>query len=250
MSLRKHNPMTSPLAFKKFEHQDLITFEEIETIEGETRIYKTPNGNFPSMTSILSILDDGGIDEWIKRVGEEEANRIVMEAINRGNSLHDLSEKYLKNELTREEIRGPGRVLFNRVKKYLDKIELVVALEVPLYSTKYKYAGRADGIVMIDGQLTILDHKNSRRPIDLNKSFSRKKIFCYILQLYGYKKALEEMTGLKATQGCLIIGQHQTSNAIQLKYNLDDDFIKEEFEKLILIYYGHMDVKESAYFKL
>jgi len=238
------------LGFKTFPHQSDITFDEIETIEGDIRLYKTPYGNFPSMTSILSVLDDGGIDEWKKRVGEEEAERIVTEAINRGNSLHDLSEKYLLNTLKREDLIGPGKVLFNRVKRYLDQIQLVIGTEVPLYNVTDAYAGRTDAILLIDDEITILDHKNSRRPIDLSKSYNRKKIFCYILQLYGYKKALEEMTGIKATQGCLIIGQHQTSNAIQLKYNLDDDFIKEEFKKLLLIYYSNMDVKESAYFKL
>ena len=119
------------LKFKTFPWAN-ETFDEIETIEGTPRLYLTPDGTFPSMTSILKVLDDGGIDQWRKRVGEEVANKITSEAADRGNALHDYNEKYLQNILTRSEMVGQARTLFNRVKPYLDEIELVVATEVPL----------------------------------------------------------------------------------------------------------------------
>ncbi len=240
------------LQFKQFEHQTDILFDEIETIEGETRLYKTPYGNFPSMTSMLSLFDDGGIDKWIKRVGQEEADRIVTEAINRGNSLHDLSEKYLRNELTREQLKGPGKILFNRVKRYLDEVQLVIALEVPLYSVQCKYAGRTDAIVMIDDQITILDHKNSRNKINLNQSYARKKLFAYQLQCTGYARALKEMTGLEATQGTLFVGNHSTSNADRFVFEFDQFFV-DELDLLIDAYYSDnpkQKIQKSAYFQL
>lgn len=240
------------LQFKKFEHQDEIQFQEIETIEGDVRLYKTPHGDFPSMTSILSLLDDGGIDAWRRRVGEEEANKITKEASTRGNSLHDLSERYLKNELTRDDLTGPGKILFNRVKRYLDQVQLVIATEVALYSVTNKYAGRTDAIVMIDDQITILDHKNSRRPIDLSKSYARRKLFGYQIQCTGYKRALKEMTGIEATQGTLFVGNHSTSNADRFVFDFDQ-FFDDELDLLIDAYYSDKPkekIKKSAYFDL
>lgn len=240
------------LKLKKFQHQDLITFDEMETIEGNSqRLYITPGGNFPSVTTILSILNDGGIERWKQRVGEEEANRIVTEAVNRGNSLHDLSEAYLNNQLTRDKIKGTGRVLFNRNKKHLDKIELVIATEVPLYSERYKYAGRVDGIVMMDGELCILDHKNSRNPIDLNLHWNRKKLYSYQVQCAAYAIALEEMKGLKATQGRLIVAEYETSTSKMFSFPLEP--FKQQFH-LIRKAYINNDIesvkKDILYFQL
>lgn len=136
----------------------------------------------------------------------EEATRICEQAGKRGNQLHDINELYLRNELTRDQIKGQGGILFNRVKKHLDAIELVVACEVALYSKKHRYAGRTDAIGVIDDTLMIIDHKNSRKQISLDKVYGRRKIFKYMIQTTGYQVALEEMTGLVATHGCLIVG--------------------------------------------
>lgn len=238
------------LKFKHFPHQTDYGFEEIETIEGEgLRLYKTPYGNFPSMTSILSILDDGGVDRWKKKVGEEEAQRVVQEAVRRGNSLHDLSEKYLKNELTRDQLKGPGKVLFSRSKKYLDEIDLVIATEAPLYSVTDGYAGRTDAIVLLHDQITILDHKNSRNRIDLNLSHNRKKLWTYQLQCAGYARALKEMKGIEATQGCLIVGNHNTSTSDRFTFSFED--FERELDIVIRAYYNNgMGLEESKYFSL
>lgn len=58
------------LSFKKFDWADEV-FEEVEVIESDgvgPRLYITPdNKKLPSMTSVLSLLDDGGIDKWVER---------------------------------------------------------------------------------------------------------------------------------------------------------------------------------------
>lgn len=236
------------ISFKHFPWAD-VSFDEFEREDGPTRYYITPDGKFPSMTSMLSILDDGGIDAWKKAVGEEEANKIVTEAANRGNALHDYNELYLKNQLKRSDLKGQARTLFNRIKRYLDCIQLVVGTEEHLYSKLYGFAGTADAIVMLDDEITMVDHKNSRRPIDLNKDYGRKKLFKYMLQCVGYAIALEEMKGMKVTQGCIIVGNHLTSNADQFKFKIDEYWYKQ-FKILVDAYNNKIDIKESDYFKL
>lgn len=241
--------------FKQFAWADMV-FDDIDTIEatepGQPRIYKTPNGQYPSMTSILSVIkdDDGGLESWVARVGEEEAHKIMTDAGKRGNEMHDINELYLRNKLTRDKIKGQGGVLFNRVKKYLDDIELVVACEVALYSDTYRYAGRTDAIGVIDGKLMIIDHKNSRRPFNFDLDFSRKKFYKYCLQTTGYQIALEEMTGLVATHGCLIVGNHLTSTADRFIFELED-FLKEDLYEVAKSYHtGVINKDKFNYYKI
>lgn len=244
-----HSPkVVMMLAIKQFEH-NLLDLPEMETEEGEIRYYLTPHGKFPSMTTLLKALDDGGIDDWIKFVGVEEADKILRQAIKRGNTLHQLSEDYLLNRFDRSKVTDQGGMLFNRAKRHLDTISVVRGIEVPLYSKTGRYAGRADGIVEINNILTILDHKNSRRAINLDKSYARQKIFSYMLQCTGYARALYEMTGLHAKQGMLIISDMEklTSNTITFKIGID---LVEELDIIIDAYYNSRDIKESMYFKL
>lgn len=226
------------------------TFDECETIEGTPRLYLTPEGNFPSMTSILSVLDDGGIDRWRKRVGAEEADRITNEAANRGNALHDYNELYLKNELDRSTLKGQARTLFNRVKRHLDTVDLVLATEAPLWNKDDEYAGRVDAIVMMNDHLTILDHKNSRNPINLNLSFGRKKQFKYMLQCCGYGRALYKMKGYKPTKGCLIVGNHLSSTSDKIVFDLEP--LEKELDIIIEGYHSQNQevINRSMFFQL
>lgn len=239
-----------PMTWKKFEWIELF-FKELETIEGETRLYKVEEGvTLPSMTSILSILDDGGIDDWIKRVGQDEADRIVSEAVARGNNLHDLSERYLRNDLSRSEVKGPATVLFNRSRLILNELGPIIAIEVPLYSIKDQYAGRVDCIAFHGKDLCIVDHKNSRKKINLNKGYAKKKIFGYMLQTYGYARAFHEMYPHlpMPTHGMLIIGCLETLTSTKMKFPLSH--LAKEFDILLDAYYGRGDVKLSKFYSL
>lgn len=228
-----------------------LPLREIETVEGETRYYKVSDDTLlPSMTSLLHLLDDGGIDEWRKRVGEEEADKIVAEAVKRGNSLHDMSERYLKNELARADVKGPGKILFNRSQPILNELGPIVAIEAPLYSLKYRYAGRVDCIAFHGGDLCIVDHKNSRNAIDLKKGYARKKLFKYMVQTCGYARAFHEMFPAlpKPSHGLLIVGNYKTMNSEKFKFELAP--LEKELDVVIAAYHNGADIKESAFFKL
>lgn len=238
------------LGWKKFEWANL-EFKEFDTIEENgSRHYNIDGILLPSMTTILSVLNDGGIDEWKKRVGEEEANRIVSEAINRGNSLHDLSERYLKNTLGPKEVKGPGAVLFNRNRRYLNELQMIVGIEVCLYSLKLGYAGRADCIAFHDGDLCIVDHKNTRRALDLSKGYAKKKIYGYMAQAAGYGIAFAEMFPHlpPPTHGLLIFGNHDKSSSKPYKFPLAP--MKKEVEIIARAYYNGTRAEESQFYKL
>jgi len=52
---------------------------------------------FPSITTVLGSLENKGLQEWRRRVGEEQANRISRKAATQGTMLHSLCEEYIKN---------------------------------------------------------------------------------------------------------------------------------------------------------
>ena len=215
---------------KTFEQDNTLHFDEVKTEEiGGNRYYVTQYGKFKSVTSILKVLaDEKALFHWRKRVGDKEADRQTQDAVYRGNVLHDLSEKYLLNKLNESDVgNDEGSSMFLSSRKYLDTIEKVVAVEVPLYSKKYQYAGRVDGIVYHDGELCIIDHKNSKKLLTTNLKYIREKLLIYQLQIYFYSVAFEEMTGQKVDKGILFVAKPKT----KLDDNVQSEMIKFEFTK-------------------
>ena len=62
------------------------------------RVYVTPEGEMPSVTTALSLLTKKHIDEWKNNVGEERAWDIASRQARNGNGVHELIEKYVKND--------------------------------------------------------------------------------------------------------------------------------------------------------
>ena len=60
-----------------FVHKEGFDYQELKTknIDGK-RHYVTPNGNYPSVTTVTSLAIKDGIKAWRERVGEQEANKI------------------------------------------------------------------------------------------------------------------------------------------------------------------------------
>lgn len=226
---------------------------DIERIDGgKYRLYDVDGIKYPSVTSVLGMfgLLDKGIDEWRERVGEEEADRITNEAGERGTQLHLAAEMYLNNKLDRSLLTGQAGVLFRQFKKHIDKIEMVVGTEVTLYNKKLEYAGSADCIVIHEDNLCIGDFKNTRRTINLDRSYNRTKLFKYQLQTALYAMALEEMIGTRASHGLLIVGNLDNLNSDCFKYDLE--YFKEQ-ALIVLEAFKKDDLKilqTSDYFKL
>jgi genome maintenance exonuclease 1 len=161
------------------------------------RFYFPSTGEkFPSVTTVLGVQDKSGLEAWRKRVGEEEAKRISVQAANRGSDVHLIAENYLNNESDYGKGRMPINVMtFNTLKPVLDaRVDNIYFQEAPLFSRKIKTAGRVDLIAEFDGQLSIIDFKTSRKP---------KKpewITGYFMQESFYAAAFFELTGIPIRQ--------------------------------------------------
>lgn len=163
------------------------------------RTYITPDGkSYPSITTVLSILNEDVIKAWRQRVGEEEANRISGKAANRGTRVHSIVEKYLNNEDTVKFLPHIRQSLEN-LKPVLHNIETVYGLEVPLYSHHLGLAGRCDCIGKYNGVPSIIDFKTSRY---IKK---KEKISNYFAQGAAYSIMWEERTGMVAPNIVIIM---------------------------------------------
>ena len=163
------------------------------------RLYRTPGGSFPSVTTVLSILTEEAIQAWRKRVGDDEANRVGHRASSRGTKVHSIIEDYLNGKDTTEYLPHIRQSLAN-VKPILDQsIGRIFGIEVPLYSRHLGLAGRCDCIAEFDGVPSILDWKTSRR---VKK---KENISNYFAQMAAYAIMFEERTGMPITNVVVVM---------------------------------------------
>lgn len=181
---------------------DLIDFAALNRIDGDTRLYETPDGNrYPSVTTVLGkMTDKTALNEWKKRVGEEEAARVSSRAASRGTNIHTMCEKYVLGEEV-DTSMPHNMMIFKQIKDVLDgHVGAVYGTECTLYSDHLKIAGTCDLVAKYDDKLAIIDYKTS------TKRKRKEWIEGYFLQASLYSYMLWEMTGIGAKDIVVIIG--------------------------------------------
>lgn len=240
MSLLQRN------APKQFTHLN-IPFQDIETYHKDNkRYYKTPIGDLPSATSILKVLDDGGIEAWRKRVGAKKAEAIANDAATRGEALHLACEHYVNNDPRYKDIDGRIHTMFRNLKKHIDKWDNIHAQEIPLYSKELGCAGRVDLIGEYMGKLAVGDYKTSNLKIDLTLDWGRRKLFKYMLQCALYAFCYREMFGYKAEKLVVMVAcEKDFSSQIFVE---DAESYMLELKKVVALYRG--EVAHSRFYYL
>ena len=180
----------------------------VRTNIGGRRHYETPNGSYPSVTTVLSIRNKEGIYAWRKRVGDEEANRITKRATTRGTHFHNLLEQYFLNEIDDLDTFCATALAKNPAVWYLfleavqvleKKINNIYCIEDYLYSDEYKIAGAVDMIAEYDGVVSVIDFKTS------NSEKKEEWIENYFIQGTAYAKMFTERTGIPCSQLVIFI---------------------------------------------
>jgi len=190
----------------RFKYSDAINYPEMESVTAESgsRVYATPSGPAPSVTTILSTIPHPGLHEWRERVGEEEAARVSLEATDIGSAMHDMLEAYVRK--VPFEPRGIpeeaiAKKMFAAVRMMgLRGLDEVWGIEVPLYYEDL-YAGRTDLVGVYNGKPSIIDYKTA-------KYFKKDEwIHDYYLQTAAYALAHDWMfPDFKIEQAVLLIG--------------------------------------------
>ena len=210
----------------------------------------------PGLTTITNdMIEDPGLEEWIKQVGQETADKITKAANYRGTAMHSFIENFLTKY---KEVKEPGaalkhtqivtpkilieedptmpqhkidegRDLFYKLyySDIINEISDVVKTELSLYSPLFYYRGFADLVYIKKGYgRAISDFKTLSKPIQKG-SIKEKK---YKLQLGGYAIALEDMLENKVSVNyASIIGVQTKTNLIQEIVLSDKEL--EEYKK-------------------
>ena len=167
------------------------------------RFYTTPEGKkYPSITTILGAASDSSWkEEWIARVGKEEAERVSKQATRRGTAVHEIAEFYLKNDPNYARGHMPANIQsFKNIQPFLDRhMGLIAGLEVALWSDTLKCAGRVDCIAKWNNEWSIIDFKTSKR------EKSRDDIHSYFMQCAAYSYMFYERTGIIPKQIVIVM---------------------------------------------
>jgi len=129
------------------------------------RKYLVDNIKVPSVTTILSATKDmRQLNNWRRRVGDQEADRIMKQASNIGTEMHQVLEYYLTGQgyyNATDEGTKPRMM----AKTILDniKIDEVWGNEISL-EYQNKFAGTCDLTAVAYGKPSIIDWKQTNKP--------------------------------------------------------------------------------------
>ena len=167
------------------------------------RYYTIDGVNMPSVTSILGQIPERAakIQEWRNAVGEDMANYISRQAINRGKTLHTLIENHLRNQ--EDKSIGITKVsplgLFRLIKPYLARRDNIHCVEDYLYSKEIGVAGQVDCVAKYKGKLYVLDFKSSTKQRDRDNNYGN------FLQTAANAKMFEEIYPDKKIEQTIVL---------------------------------------------
>jgi genome maintenance exonuclease 1 len=174
------------LLIEKYPYKDLT-----RSSSSGSRLYNTPTGALPSVTSILSATKPqeqrDGLANWRKAIGETRANAICTEAANRGTRMHKYLEDYVNDGIIKKAGSNPyAKEAHLMAEEIIDKgmchVNECWGTEVSLYYPEI-YAGTTDLVGEHKGSPAILDFKQSNKP----KKDEYVKDYC--IQLAAYAEA-------------------------------------------------------------
>lgn len=203
---------------------------EVQTSIG--RLYVLSDGSpVPSVTTINKIIDQPHLRVFRAKHGEEEADRIVAQAVAIGNRFHHWAERY--NLCLAAKIAEPDEwkpdpsdaILYGMAgcyRRWCVQCNLrIIGAECTLYSARYKFAGTPDFVARADLDIynlgrdvvTLGDYKTSAYTGEL-----------WPLQTAGYQlmvdDALSELAGVRPGLG---LDQDTQWVAARMVLRLDKD---------------------------
>lgn len=159
------------------------------------RYYNIDGRHYPSVTTVLSAgKSNGWLEAWRSAVGKEEADRVSRQATVHGTAVHAACEAYLKGE---EPKMAPlTKIVFDRARPVLDRIEGIVCQEAVVYSHRWRYAGRMDCFGRFDHRLGVIDFKTSKnvkRREDVDGYFVQAAMYACALEHMGWSEPIETL---------------------------------------------------------
>lgn len=184
---------------ERFKYQPIVR----QTHPSGYRVYQTPTGVHPSVTTILDRTSDkSGLEAWKKWLGEEKAAQVSKEATDLGTLMHSHLENHLLGvarpggtNLIRKQAAQMADVI---IEKGLTRVDEVWGVEVPLYYPDL-WAGTTDLVGVHDGVEAIMDFKTTKKLKKLDQ------ILNYLHQLTAYALSHNAVYGTNIRKGVIFM---------------------------------------------
>lgn len=189
--------LSPPPFIERFQYKNC---QQVNDPVTRKRVYLTPDGErLPSVTTILSSTKDmTHLNEWKKRVGEENAQRITTEAAGIGTAMHANLERFIAG-LDRQPGNNLVHIQANKmadviIQQGLADVNEVWAMEQSLYFPGL-YSGTTDLVGVYKGKPSVMDYKQT------NKPKKEEWVEDYKIQLVAYILAHNEVYGTDIKEG-------------------------------------------------
>lgn len=189
-----------------------------------------PGVKYPSVTTILGHKPKPWLEEWRESMGREAADIETQRCADRGEAVHLMAERYLKNDKAPTKDQHSSDIkLFNQLRPTLHKMNNIRAQEIPLFSDTIKLAGRVDVIGDYDGVLSVIDFKTSNTSKDLGM------VQDYFLQSTAYAIMYFEMFNVAIDQIVIVIAVER--GMVPMVYTKKiDDYVKPLLDRINTFY--------------
>lgn len=186
---------------------------QIKNLRG---FYQINDQEYRSVTNILKVISTGdGLLHWYGQHGFDGAQRLMKEAGERGSSVHQGIDMYLKGKIKDFDLLPLEiKVRCETIKKWIDTIKpKVIDTERIVWSDRYRYAGTLDTLCMIKNDYCIVDWKNTSGIY-----------LTHFIQQAAYAKALKEREGIKVKRLIIVrpvINNENTENTVEVQERND-----------------------------
>ncbi len=219
-------------------------YPKLQRVENEFgRFYIDSMGNeVPSVTNVLSSTSDqSGIDEWKRRVGLEEAERILEESLTIGSNVHNALENFLQDN--KWEILDDGSfvsktsilILKTFIKNLISDINEVWGLEAGLILDGL-YAGTADCIGIYNGEESLIDFKTAK------KVKPKEWIEDYFLQCSAYANAHNVMYGTNIKQIVILMADRNQEYKKFVVNNHEFDHYTNKWKQRLIKFHNKVNI--------
>lgn len=166
------------------------------------RYYEINGKLYTSVTTALSVIRKPFLETWRGNLGNEEADRIRDEAADLGSQIHEWCHEIVKGGPI---YCHPLVVAFSEW--FNATVKEVVLAEKPVWSDRYRYAGRPDLVAILKGDRTAPTTIDLKATADIWPEMG--------LQLAAYQGAMEEQ-GVR-TKRRLIIHLNKKTEKLKTK---------------------------------
>ena len=183
------------------------------TLERKGGYYEIDGVFYPSVTTILQVINKPALLGWYAKLGKEEAERVKQESADFGKTVHELIRVVLDGGTV--DYDKTDEVVGGCLRSFEEWVRLVefqpLLTEQTVHSKTHQFAGTLDAFGLVYGTPCLIDWKTSSGVYDEMK-----------LQVAAYDVAIKEMALAQPTMHLIVRFDKKTKRCHPQAVTVDD----------------------------